>query len=98
MSKTCQIRCNECRTEGLGSTLKEASANLKCKGFNEPNPNHRSAFAVDGKPMYELKQIIENSYKGQTDLSGKAEAKTPEPPKEEKKEKQEKLQKDSKDK
>ena len=95
MSKTCQIRCNECRTEGLGSTLKEAIANLKCKGFLEPNPNHRSAFVVDGKEMYELKQIIENGYKGKTDLSGKAEVKTPEAPKEEKKEK--KTHKDSQD-
>lgn len=69
----CQIRCNECKTEGLGSTLKEAYANLKCKGYLGPNQNHRAAFVVDGKEMFKLEQVVKDDHKGKTNLSGNVE-------------------------
>ncbi len=64
------VECLLCRTQAIGDTLEDALKTLRCRGEETWNPLHKAAIQVDGKLVFELKQVVSNDYKGTTRLSG----------------------------
>ena len=85
------VRCEVCQLDSVGSTLGEALKGLCCKTEESGVTHfHKPFITVDGKSVYEMKRVIEDDYKGETNLSGipagQPPAKEEEPPKEPEKE------------
>lgn len=60
------LECLECRTSVSGKSLKECMSQLKCKNHDGINDYHKDALRLDGRPVFELKQIIKDGETGKS--------------------------------
>ncbi len=86
--------CNECKRQATGSTLAECLEGFVCgQDGGTPDDGCKAALVADGNRIFELNQVIDDDYKGKTNLSGKVEPKKPSTPEVAKKEKVEEKKK-----
>lgn len=75
-NKICHLRCSTCKSEAIGESLGECLKNIKCLSDGGPlDETCKIALQADGKAVFVLDQKIKDSYKGETDLSGKIQEK-----------------------
>lgn len=84
--KVCHLLCNSCNAQTVGSSLKQCLSDIKCLSDGGVlDDTCKISLVADGKAVFKIEQVIEDDYKGETDLSGKT--KKPEPKKEKSKKK-----------
>ena len=68
----CHLRCDTCKSQSIGDTLKECLDKIKCLSDGGPlDDTCYIALKADGKAVFELNQKLKDDYKGETNLSGK---------------------------
>lgn len=78
--KVCHLRCDTCKSQVTGESLGECLENIKCLSDGGPlDDTCKIALKADGKAVFVLDQKLEDSYKGDTDLSGKVQPKKEKP-------------------
>ena len=59
-NKTCNLRCNKCKSQTECTSLEESLSEMRC-GLDggHLNDSCKVNLTLDGKPIFEIKQVVE---------------------------------------